>query len=120
MVRELAQLHLEQIAAFSERITELEKRLCTEANREETARRAQTMPGVGPVTAMAVAVLAPDGGVPPRARLAAWLGLVQRQHSTGGKPRLGKVSRAGQRDIRRLAADGAIALVHWAARKGEC
>jgi transposase len=119
LVRELAQQHLELIAALYERITALEKRLRAEADKEETARRAQTMPGVGPITAMAVAVFGPPMEAFRCGRgFAAWLGLVPRQHSTGGKPRLGKVSKAGQRDIRRLLINGAMAVVCWAVRKG--
>ena len=49
---------------------------------------------------------------------AAWLGLVPRQHSTGGKPRLGKISKMGQRDLRRLLITGAMAVVRWAVRRG--
>ena len=49
----------------------------------------------------------------------AWLGLVPRQHSTGGKPRLGKISKMGQRDLRRLLVCGAMAVVRWALRRGE-
>ena len=49
---------------------------------------------------------------------AAWLGLVPKQHSTGGKQRLGKTSKMGQRDIRRLLIIGAMAVVNWGARKG--
>ena len=49
---------------------------------------------------------------------AAWLGLVPRQHSSGGKPRLGRTSKMGQRDIRRLLIIGAMAIIGWAARKG--
>jgi transposase len=118
-VRGLAKLYLEQIAALSTRIAELEKQLRAAAAEDATARRLMTMPGVGPVTAMAVAVFAPPmehfrGG----RDFAAWLGLVPRQHSTGGKERLGKVSKMGQRDIRRLLITGAMALVRWARRKG--
>ena len=77
------------------------------------------MPGVGPVTAMAVAVFAPPMAQFRSGRdFAAWLGLVPRQHSTAGKERLGKVSKMGQRDIRRLLITGAMAVVRWAARKG--
>ena len=50
---------------------------------------------------------------------AAWLGLVPRQHTTGGKPRLGKISRMGQRDLRRLLITGAMTVVRHAARRGE-
>ena len=49
---------------------------------------------------------------------AAWLGLVPRQHSTGGKQKLGKTSKMGQRDIRRLLVIGATAVIRWASRRG--
>ena len=49
---------------------------------------------------------------------AAWVGLTPRQHSSGGKDRLGRTSKMGQRDIRRLLIIGAVAVVRWAARKG--
>jgi transposase len=118
-VRGLAKLYLEMIADLSARITELEKRVRAAAAEDATARRLQTMPGVGPVTAMAIAVFAPPMEHFRRGRdFAAWLGLVPRQHSSGGKERLGKVSKMGQRDIRRLLITGAMAVVRWAARRG--
>ena len=49
---------------------------------------------------------------------AAWIGLVPRQASTGGKQRLGKASKMGQRDIRRLLITGAMAVIRWALRRG--
>jgi transposase len=49
---------------------------------------------------------------------AAWLGLVPRQASTGGKQKLGKTSKMGQRDIRRLLVTGAMAVIRWALRNG--
>ena len=49
---------------------------------------------------------------------AAWLDLVPRQHSTGGKPRPGKISKMGQRDLRRLLITGVMAVVRWAVRRG--
>jgi transposase len=118
-VRGLAKLYLEQIAALSVKIAELEKQLRAAAAEDATARRLQTMPGVGPVTAMAVAVFAPPMQHFRNGRdFAAWLGLVPQQHSTGGKERLGKVSKMGQRDIRRLLITGAMAVVRAAARNG--
>jgi transposase len=111
-VRALAKLYLEQIAA-------LEKLVRAAAAEDATARRLMTMPGVGPVTAMAVADFAPPMEHFRNGRdVAAWLGLVPRQHATGGKERLGKVSKMGQRDIRRLLIVGAMAVVRWATRKG--
>ena len=77
------------------------------------------MPGVGPITAMAIETFAPPMEVFQRGRdFAAWLGLVPVQHSTGGKQVLGKTSKMGQRDIRRLLITGAMAVVRWACRKG--
>ena len=62
-----------------------------------------TVPGVGPITALALQALAPPLASFRRGRdFSAWLGLVPRQHTTAGKPRLGKVSKMGQRDLRRL------------------
>jgi transposase len=76
------------------------------------------MPGVGPLTALAVEAFAP---AMQRFRcgrdFAAWLGLVPRQFSFGGKERLGRVSKAGQADIRRLLIIGAMARLSWAGRK---
>jgi transposase len=77
------------------------------------------MPGVGPVGALAIETFAPPMDQFKRGRdFAAWLGLVPRQNSSGGKQRLGKTSKMGQRDIRRLLVTGAMAVVNWASRKG--
>ncbi len=111
--------YLGQIAGLTEQIASLEARLHAEAARDTTARRAQTMPGVGPVTAMALAAFAPPIETFRRGRdFAAWLGLVPKQHSTGGKSRLGRTSKMGQRDIRRLLIVGAMAVIRAAARNG--
>jgi len=81
-------------------------------------RRLQTMPGVGPITAMAIETFAAPMTVFRRGRdFAAWLGLVPRRHSTGGKPLLGKISKMGDRDIRRLLIIGAMAAIRSASRR---
>src|SRR4051794_10060591 len=73
------------------------------------------MPGVGPIAALAIETFAPPMDVFKRGRdFAAWLGLVPRQHSTGGKQVLGKISKMGQRDIRRLLIIGAMTVVRSA------
>lgn len=119
LVTEIGQIYIEQIAVRTERINVLEKQLRVEAARDDTARRAQTMPGIGPVTAMAVTAFAPPMEIFRRGRdFAAWLGLVPKQHSTGGKPKLGRTSKMGQRDIRRLLIIGAMAVVNLAVRRG--
>ena len=70
-------------------------------------------------SASALASPAPRSPSHGAARCARWLGLVPRQHTTGGKPRLGKISKMGQRDLRRLLITGAMSVVRNAARRGE-
>jgi transposase len=119
LVVELARVFLDQIEGLSKNISKLEKVTAHEATCGETTRRLKTMPGVGPITALAVETFAPPMGVFKRGRdFAAWLGLVPRQHSTGGKQVLGKISKMGQRDIRRLLIIGAMGVVRSALRKG--
>jgi transposase len=119
LVRELGQQYLEHIDRLSTEIAGLEQRLRRLSKDDETAVRLQTVPGIGPVTAAAIEAFAPPMTTFRRGRdFAAWLGLVPRQHSTGGKPKLGRISKMGQRDIRRLLIIGAMAVVRWAARKG--
>jgi transposase len=100
-------------------IAELEKILRREAQCGEDTRRLQTMPGIGPITAMAVEAFAPPMSTFKRGRdFAAWLGLVPVQHSTGGKQRLGRTSKMGQRNIQRLLIIGAMSVIQWASRRG--
>jgi len=108
---------LAQIAEKTERIDAKTRKLKELAAETDTARRLQTMPGVGPLTALAVEAFAPDMAQFKCGRdFAAWLGLVPRQHSTGGKARLGRISKAGQPDIRRLLIIGAMTRITGRAR----
>ena len=107
-----------QIAEKTERIDAKTKELKALAAETDTARRLQTMPGVGPLTALAVEAFAPDMAQFKCGRdFAAWLGLVPRQHSSGGKERLGRISKAGQSDIRRLLIIGAMSRLNWLGRR---
>ena len=109
---------LAQISEKTARIearTRLAKQL---AEQTDTARRLQTMPGVGPLTALAIEAFGPTMETFRRGRdFAAWLGLVPRQHSSGGKDRLGRVSKAGQADIRRMLIIGAMSRLNWLGRR---
>ncbi|MFW2590023.1 IS110 family transposase [Sagittula sp. SSi028] len=119
LVVETAHTYLEQIDDLSSRILKLEATLKQEAARTDASLRLMTMPGVGPITAMAIEAFAPSLSVFKRSRdFTAWLGLVPRQHSTGGKQVLGRTSKMGQRDIRRLLIIGAMSVIRWATRKG--
>ena len=116
---DIGSIYLAQIATLTDQIIKLEKQVRTEAIKDDAARRLQTMPGIGPITAMAVSAFAPPMEIFRRGRdFAAWVGLVPKQHSTGGKQKLGRTSKMGQRDIRRLLVIGAMSVVKVAVHKG--
>src|SRR6478736_2064707 len=74
-----------------------------------------TIPGIGPITASLIAATVGDIGMFKSARhFAAWLGLVPRQYSTGGKTRLGRITKTGNREIRKLLVLGATSMVYRA------
>lgn len=109
---------MKQIAEKTVRINARTAKIKTLAAEADTARRLQTIPGVGPLTALAVEAFAPPMESFRCGRdFAAWLGLVPRQFSSGGKERLGRVSKAGQSDIRRLLIIGAMSRLNWLGRK---
>ena len=77
-----------------------------------------TIPGIGPITATAIAALAPPASAFRRGRdFAAWVGLTPLQKSTGGKQKLGATSKMGERAIRRLLIIGAAAAIQQAVRR---
>jgi len=118
LIREECQDLLAQIAEKTARITERTAKLKALASQSDRARRLQTMPGVGPLTAIAVEAFGPDMAHFKTGRnFAAWLGLVPRQHSSGGKERLGRMTKAGQADIRRLLIMGAMSRLGWLGRR---
>lgn len=117
---EMAQLHLDRISRLSEEIDVLADKIKTHCANSKTARLLQTMPGVGPIGAMTIEAFAPDMESFEKGRdFAAWLGLVPRQRSTGGKARLGQATKMGQKDIRRALIIGAMSCIAAAARRGK-
>ena len=93
-IRDLAQVYLTQIEGLNVQITALDQRMKGAAKAAEAARRAQTMPGVGTITGLAIETFAPGLNCLSQGRdFAAWLRLVSKQSSSGGKPRLGKTSK---------------------------
>jgi error-prone DNA polymerase len=105
----------DQCRALAERIRSFEVGIVAHARQDETARRLTTIPGVGPITASLIAATVVDISLFKSARhFAAWLGLVPRQYSTGGKTRLGRITKAGNREIRKLLVLGATSMVYRA------
>jgi transposase len=105
---------LAQIAEKTARILERTAKLKTLAVESDREHNLQTTPGVGPLTAISVKAFGPDMAQFKTGRdFAAWLGLVPKQHSFGGKERVGRMTKAGQADIRRLLIIGAMSRLNW-------
>jgi len=118
LVREEYQDLIDHIPEKTVRIDAKTKKAKKLSLMTDAARRLQTMPGVGPQTALAISGFAPPMNSFKRGRdFAAWLGLVPRQYTSGGKERLGRISKAGQIDIRSLLIIGAMSRLTCPARK---
>ena len=118
-VCEICTILAETIQRLAGRVRELDVEIARRAKQGDVTRRLMTIPGIGPVSASALEALAPPMDSFRTGRdFAAWMGLTPKQYSTGGKPRLGKTSKMGQRDLRRLLIIGAAAVVRQAARRG--
>jgi transposase len=119
VVREL----LDHRRALAGSIESFDMEIVAHARHNGTARRLATIPGVGPIIASLIAATVVDIGVFKSARyFSAWLGLVPRQHFTGGKTRLGRITKTGNQEIRRLLVLGATSMVYraeqWIAQPG--
>jgi transposase len=106
-----------QIDNLTASIRQMEKRIVAWCRASAAARRLATIPGVGPITASALAATITDPTLFRSGRhLAAWLGLVPRQHSTGGKPKLGRITKMGDQYLRKLLIVGMTAVIRSARR----
>ena len=119
LARDICRMAVEQVELLTARLTAITAKIAAASRAAAMPKQLQTMPGIGPIGALAIETFAPPMNQFRRGRdFAAWLGLVPRQHSSGGKQRLGKTSKMGQRDIRRLLVTGAMSVIRWALRKG--
>ena len=108
---------IDQIDALDETIGAIDRELEASVKTDETARRLMTIPGVGPVTASAITATIQDMSAFASGReFSAFLGLTPRQSSTGGKERLGRITKMGDRYLRKLLVVGACATLSH--RKG--
>lgn len=117
--RKALNLLADQLIDTQKKIAELTADIRADATANDAARRLQTIPGVGPITASAFVTSPPDVSDFKSARdLSAWIGLTPKPHSSGGKERLGRISKMGNRYLRRLLYLGAMARVS-ARRRGQ-
>ena len=107
----LAELLFARVAELNAQLSVLDKQIRTMVREHEELWRLMTIPGVGPMCAMAVYAFAPTMETFGRGRdFAAWVGLTPREASTAGRQRLGRITRMGQRDVRQLLILGATAV----------
>ena len=108
-----------QFMSLHEEIAIAERRILAWHRSSEVSRRLETIPGIGPITASALAASITDPEVFRSGReLAAWIGLVPRQNSTGGKERMGRISKQGDQYLRWLLVAGAMSVIRHAKRRG--
>ena len=119
----VAQLSLDalarQYAAVAAEIRVVEKHIHAWHRSCEESRRLEEIPGIGPIVATALIAEVGDWKEFSSGRnLAAWIGLVPKQHSTGGKARLGGISKQGNRYLRWLLVAGSMAVIRYARQRG--
>jgi transposase len=108
-----------QLSIVKEQILENDRRIMASARSTELGCRLMEIPGVGPLLASAIVATVPDPAIFRSGRdLAAWIGLVPRQNSSGGKERLGSITKAGHGYLRQMLIVGAMAVVRYAERNG--
>jgi transposase len=105
---------------INERLAGLDKKLATITKQDENCKRLQTIPGIGPITAISlVAAVGNGAGFGSGRQLSAWLGLVPKQHSTGGKAKILGLSKRGNKYLRSLFIHGARAVMINAGTKND-
>jgi len=109
-----------QLRSVKEQLALLGKQLKTWHKNNEASRRLETIPGIGVITATALVATVGDASQFKSGReLAAWLGLVPRQNSSGNKHRLGRISKRGDKYLRTLLVHGARTVLRWSKAKKE-
>jgi len=108
-----------QLELVKRQIAEADRRVRAWHRSSEVSKRLEAIPGVGPLVASALVASIPDPSVFRSGRdLSAWIGLVPKQNSTGGKERLGSISKAGNRYLRQLLVVGALSVIRRAKQLG--
>jgi transposase len=108
-----------QLCRLKQQILEFDRRIMAWHRSNETSRRLDAIPGIGPALATALVASVADAKAFRSGRhFSAWLGLVPRQHSSGGKDKLGSISKQGDRYLRSLFTAGALAVIRYAKLHG--
>ena len=115
LAREMIGVLAGQLDGLDVKLTAIEKRLMAWHRQDQTSQCLATIPGIGPITGVSFALKVPD----PKAfrsgrHFASWIGITPREASTAGRQKLGRISRAGDEDLRRLLVIGATAVIRAA------
>jgi transposase len=117
LARDLFAIYAAEFAQLQVELKTIDARLLAWHRADADSRRLAEIPGVGPIGATALVMKTPDPHAFASGRdFAAWLGLTPKDHSTGGKTRLGKITRAGDEMLRSLLVAGATAVIQWVRR----
>jgi transposase len=103
-----------QVVQLDEQIAELERRMKQQHKTNPISQLLAQIPGIGPIGALSLALTIDPGRFQSGRHFAAWLGLTPKEHSTGGRQRLGGISRAGNERLRQLLVLGAMAVIRYA------
>ena len=115
LAREMIEVLAGQLELLNGKLKAIEARLMAWHRQDQTSQCLATIPGIGPIGGVSFALKVPDAKAFRSARhFAAWVGITPRENSTGGKPRLGKISREGDESLRRLLVLGATAVIQQA------
>jgi transposase len=108
------------LQALQTMIRSIERRIIAQHRSDEASKRLRSIPGIGVVGATAIAATVPDPKVVRSGRdFAAWIGIVPREDSTGGKQQLGPISKRGDQYLRRILVVGAHAVLKRARHQPE-
>ncbi len=109
----------QQLLSLEREIVGAERRIHVWHRTNQDSRRLDTIRGVGPITASALTASITDPSIFKSGRgMAAWIGLVPRQSSTGGKERMGRITKQGDQYLRWLLVAGAMTVIRHAKRRG--
>jgi transposase len=108
----------QEIEHLNTRLKEIETKLTAMHKANAISQLPATIPGIGPIIALTLAIEVDPSAFESGRHLAASIGLTPKEHSTGGKQRMGGISRAGHERLRQLLVTGATAVIKLATRPG--
>lgn len=112
MIRDTYLMMADAVRSVEARVADLDRQIAASTAQDAACRRLSTIPGIGPVTSTTIIALAGDVSRFQTGRdFAAWVGLTPRQNSSGGKARLGRITKAGDQTLRTLFVLGALSVI---------